>query len=346
MQQAAARPDVPPVWSLGITFSPQVRPPAADAAADAPITFAGVAYGGGLIPNYGWLGDVAIDLGTLRNSGAQVPALIDHEARVDSIAGRCTLELRTAPDGAQSLHVSGSLTRATPAGQRMAALLAERYPIQMSLGMNARLREVSPEDGPQRLNGRSLPVAHVFEHATIREVSFVPTGADSSTSAEQASFASAEGDDSAFSFCATPQPQFSTPTPPKQGQPTGATMARSQEDQALLDQQAATIAKLEADIKAAQQVGRRAAFGALCTELGRELPADDKLAPYLEMSEAAFAAYAADQRDLAAKLGQGRRGVDPALFSVQSSQQAGRRPADGTGNGAALLSAVKGLART
>jgi hypothetical protein len=336
-------------WSLGFRFSPTVEPPQAGAAAGAPVTFSGVAYSGGLIPDYGWLGNVAINLATLRNPGARVPVLVDHDISIEGIAGRCTLELRTAANGEQALHVSGVLTRATESGQTMEALFAEGYPIQMSLGLAAALREVPPEEAEQRINGRILHVQHVFENALVREVSFTPTGADPATGAAAEGQVTRDAPDTttdpAFSFSAAPPASF---IPPKQGPSTGAEMARSPEDQALLDQQAATIAQLQAGLKAAQQATRKTAFAALCTELGRELPAEDKQAPYLEMSDAAFSAYAADQRELAAKLGQGqgrRGGADPALFSAQS-HQAGQRKPGADGNGAALLSAVKSLART
>jgi HK97 family phage prohead protease len=324
---------MPQPWNLGFTFAPVLAAPAAGAPADAPLQFSGVAYSGDVVPGYSYLGDIAIDLGTLKNPLGQVPVLVDHDARVDAIAGKGALSLEVDATGLQTLKITGTLTQATPAGQRMAALLREGFPIQMSVGLQASLRETT---APESINGRTLAVRHVFENATVREVSFVPTGADADTHASAF----------AFSAAAAPltDPTVSPPSGPKEGQ---ATMTRSAEDQALFDKQAAEIASLKAQAEQAARTARTAALSALCVELGREVPAADKLAPYLDMSEAQFSAYAADLRALKAATPPGRPGADPQLFTAQSAGRAtsaaGAQPADKLGT--ALLSAVTHLTK-
>jgi hypothetical protein len=100
------------------------------------VRFTGVAYSGGVIPSYGWLGDVAIDLATLQNPDAQnIPVLIDHSAEIENIAGKGNLSRQ-----GHALHITGELTQATEAGRQVAALMLEGYPLQLSVGMQAKQR--------------------------------------------------------------------------------------------------------------------------------------------------------------------------------------------------------------
>ena len=251
--------------------------------AGAPRKFTGIAYSGGVVPDYAWLGDVAIDLATLKNPDGRVPALVDHDRRIDKIAGHGELAL---DDGA--LVIAGELTDATETGRTIAALLAANFPLQMSVGISGELVELK---APEVINGRTMSVRHVFRNAEVLEVSFVPVGADRDTAAS-ASF---------------------------NRQQQESTMTRSAEDTALIEAKDAEITALKAEIgdlktqmKAQAEMARKTALTALFAEVGKEMPEkDDALAPYLSMSDAAFAAYAADLRAL-------RPQHDPALFARQS----------------------------
>jgi cell division protein FtsB len=288
-------------WDLGFTFAPQVTKPA-EGEADGPIRFTGVAYSGGQVPNYGWLGDIAIDLESLKNPAGQVPVLANHDDRLNSIAGHGLLSIQTTPLGERGLQIDGQLSKATDAGNQVAALLAEGFPIQMSVRLSgATLRET---EGEISVNGRTVKCEHVFENATVREVSFVPVGADPNTGAS-----------AAFSA------KQSTPTKPQEGK----SMPRSAEDQAEFDALKAQNAALAAQVAEAQKGARVAALSALFSEIGRDMPAEDKRAPYLEMSEAAFSVFSADLRATKASAKPAGRQVDPALFSAQS---AGRKAGD------------------
>ncbi len=67
-----------------LTFA--VRPADKDGGA---LRFEGVAYSGGVVPAYGWHGDVVIDLASLKNAdGEELPVLVDHQASVEAIAGK------------------------------------------------------------------------------------------------------------------------------------------------------------------------------------------------------------------------------------------------------------------
>jgi hypothetical protein len=312
--------DLTAPWDLGFTFAPKVTKPA-DGDADGPIRFTGVAYSGGQVPNYGWLGDIAIDLESLKNPSGQVPVLADHADRINSIAGHGVLSIQTTPIGERGLQIDGQLTKATDAGKQVAALLDEGFPIQMSVRLSgATLRET---EGEITVNGRAVKCEHVFENATIREVSFVPVGADPATGASAA-------------FSAKQSTQ--TPTSPKEG----TAMALSAEQQAEFDALKAQNAALATQVADSQKAARTAALSALFSEVGRDMPAAEKLAPYLEMSDAAFSVFSADMRELKAKSKPAGRQVDPSLFSAQS---AGRKASE-TGEqkpGDALFAAVDAL---
>lgn len=151
-----------------LTFAPQL----ADAA-DGPRRFSGIAYSGGLIPAYGPFGDAVIDLASLRLPAGSVFALVDHDPT--QRAGRLTASLQ-----GYQLHVSGELFAATEAGREVAALFAEGAPWQLSVGIAGSV-EVLPAPAAVDINGQQLTVKAIFRDASLREVSFVPVGADPAT---------------------------------------------------------------------------------------------------------------------------------------------------------------------
>jgi hypothetical protein len=261
---------------------------AAAPVAGSPRRFSGVAYSGGVIPNYGWLGDVAIDLDSLKNEqGEELPILVDHEQSIDGIAGKGRIFKAIGSDGLPFLSVDGELSQATEAGKKVAALFAEGFPVQLSVGMQANVREVSE---PVTVNGRQMKVSAIFEDATVREVSFVPVGADPNTQAQ------------AFSAAASATP-------------------KEKPDMNEVEALKARIAELEAQIEAARIERRRADLSALFEAVGRDMPKDDK--PYLEMSDAAFAAFATDLKAVA------KPARDAALFSATSLGKAEAGKHDG-----------------
>jgi phage head maturation protease len=288
--------------AISITFAARAQP-------DAPRRFSGVAYSGGVIPHYGWLGDVAIDLATLQNAqGDALPILVDHDQRIDAIAGRGRIFKAADAQGLPFLAVEGEISQATEAGRKVAALFAEGHPVQLSVGMHANVREVSE---PVSVNGRSMKVAALFENAVVREVSFVAVGADPDTQAH------------AFAASAA------APKPSKETSPMS-------EDKPTVEALQARIAELEAQIEAARIERRRADLAALFEAVGRDAPSDDK--PYIEMSDAAFAAFAADLKAVA------KPARDASLFSAASLAKAGKggEPQDASrARVDALMSAVK-----
>ncbi|WP_298292760.1 hypothetical protein [Thiomonas sp.] len=270
----------------------------AQAPADAkqPLRFEGIAYSGGVVPQYGWLGDVAIDLSAMKNpDGDTLPVLTDHDGRIERIAGQGSIFRATAEDGTLQLRIAGEITDLTPAGQQIAALLKAGYPLQMSVGMSADFREVSD---PVLINGQPLRVAGVFERPFIREVSFVAVGADPQTQAQALS---------AFS------------TPAKEPSP----MSRTAEDEALIAGLNEQVKSLQAELNRVRQERRAEQLSALFAAIGRDAPDEEAARPYLEMSDAAFAAFAADLKAVAQAA---RPQPNPALFASQALSRAASQP--------------------
>lgn len=278
------------------------------------VRFSGVAYSGGVIPAYGWHGDVAIDLDSLQNpDGDSLPVLENHDGRIEAIAGRGVINRFVNEDGIAELRIEGALTSATEAGRRVAQLLAEGFPLQLSVGMTANLRETSE---PIQINGQTLKVAAVFENALIRECSFVPVGADPDTKVARLSFHDFQ---------------------PAKEQP----MTRSPEDAALIEGLQAKVEELEARLAALRDEKRAAELAALFDTIGRDLPQGDALKPYLSMDDAAFAVFAADLKSVAAAA---KPKADGALFSSVATKKAADE--DKRREAVSLSAAVERLIKT
>jgi phage head maturation protease len=135
--------------------------------------FSGVAYSGGLIPGYGNYGDAAIDLSSI-TLPEEVFALVDHDP--GQRAGKGSLAII-----GNELVFSGELFKSTSAGQEVASLFAEGAPWQMSVGIQSK-PEYSKNPRIIAVNSQNLSLNTLFTHASVREVSFVPIGADPNTS--------------------------------------------------------------------------------------------------------------------------------------------------------------------
>jgi hypothetical protein len=156
--------------NFSLSFSPTLT-----SEGDVPRNFSGIAYSGGVIPSYGRYGDVAIDLSSMKTPTKPVFALLNHDT--NQRAGRCEVFNRN-----NAIELSGSFSKATTAGQLVAAECAEGAPWEFSVGIHA---EFEPFNKPTviEVNGQSLKVNGVFRNAAVREVSFVPAGADPHTKA-------------------------------------------------------------------------------------------------------------------------------------------------------------------
>jgi phage head maturation protease len=259
-----------PEKSHFLTFKVIAQP---EANGGIPKRFAGVAYSGGLVPGYGWNGDSAIDLSSVVLPEKPVFALVDHDHGQRAGQGRLSL------DG-QTIQFQGEFFSSTDAGKEVAALFAENAPWELSVGFTA---DAAGFEKPTaiELNGQTLTVTTVFKNARIREVSFVPAGADPNTRVTA----------------------FSRSTP-SEATPVDETADLKAQVEALRTELAAekeARASAETRIAEIQMAARRTEVTALFNEMGREDASDDALQHYLEMSAETFAAVAADLKALKPK---------------------------------------------
>lgn len=265
------------------TFSPEI---AIDPNSSLPTGFSGIAYSGGVVPNYGWYGDTAIDLASV-TFPERIFALVNHDD--EERAGHCRVWLE-----GDAIRVAGQFSKATEAGQSVAAEFAEGAPWKLSVGFNA---NVEINDPPRSIdvNGRSLIVNAIFRNARILEVSFVPSDADPNTSV------------SAFS---------ASPTIKQEPSMSDDLKAQVENLAAQLAAEKTRADTAEAALADSRNTARLSAVKALFSALDREYD-DAKAAPYLEMSDAVFAAVSADLQ--AAKPAR-----DESLF--QQSAKNGKAP--------------------
>jgi hypothetical protein len=149
--------------------------------ADAKVVgFGGVAYSGGVVPNHGWNGDMAIDLASLSLPSGDVPVLRNHDP--NQIVGRA----RLLNDGSQLTITEGRFSDVTDVGREVAALMGEGHPWALSIGINGTLKSCDKKK-PIEMNGRSMAVDAAFRNSRVLELSFVPSGADPNAYAAQLS---------------------------------------------------------------------------------------------------------------------------------------------------------------
>lgn len=136
--------------------------------------FSGIAYSGGVVPNYGWRGDMAIDLASMQQPGDRVPITFGHnDDDVEQTVGWA----RVVNDGQTLTLADGRFSAATESGRKVAALMAEGQPFMFSVGVNGRAFDADKAK-PTTLNGRALPVDTVLRDTRLLHVSFVHAGAD------------------------------------------------------------------------------------------------------------------------------------------------------------------------
>jgi len=148
------------------------------AAADGalPAQFAGTAYSGGLVPDYG----VVIDMATTTYN-AKLP-LLDSHSRWDIVG---VIEQASTRD--YQMQVAGKLFSDMPgsSAERIAQLAQRGVPYEMSVGLYAFTREFIPAGKSVPVNGQTFngPV-YVLRNGQVREVSIVTLGADPRTTSK------------------------------------------------------------------------------------------------------------------------------------------------------------------
>ena len=121
-------------------------------------------------------GVLVIDLRGMTFNGARTPILKNHDT--NQIVGQSE---RVAVSN-EGLQVEGFLLASAPAAREVAALSDEGYSWQASVGVEGESFEELREGASATVNGRTIQgPAYIMRKSTLREVSFVPVGADADT---------------------------------------------------------------------------------------------------------------------------------------------------------------------
>lgn len=261
----------------------------------APQRFHGVAYSGGVIPQYGSFGDACIDLSSITLPEGELFALVDHDTTRRAGKFRASLSDNT-------VRIEGELFKSTEAGREVAELMAEGAPWQMSVGIQASINKASKANAIQ-LNGQTLAVDTVFSNATLREVSFVPVGADPNTTVSAFSRNLA----GAVSSPEIPQPKEND---------MNAEDLQKQINDLSAKLEAETAARHDAETKLAevQLAARTSAIAQLSADISRELSADETKV-LQSLDEGAFATMSATLKSFKPAVSAG----NAHLFSEQAT---------------------------
>lgn len=266
--------------------------------------FEGIAYSGELVTGHGYWRAVIFDLSSLRFA-ERIPALVDHDTR--QRAGWAELSVESG-----QVVARGALL-ANMHGEAVSSDSLGGFPWQMSVGIHpGRIEEI--EAGAESvINGHTVRgPAVVFRDATVAEVSFVPNGADSKTSAR------------AFSRGTAAPPKEAETMAENNGNAERIAALESQVQKMAADhaatltalteeRDAAVAAKTEAEKALAEfrASARRAEVEGLFAAIGREVT-DAAVAPYLEMPAEQFSAVSADLRAARPSGGPGALGDEVA----------------------------------
>lgn len=255
-----------------------------------PRRFSGTCYSGGVIPNYGFHGDAVIDLATLKAPTKPIFALVNHDK--NQRAGRLTL----GSDGTKVWIADGAFLPSA-AGKQVSEEFAAGAPWEFSVGINADVRHF---DKPTRIeiNGTTVTVDTVFENARVREVSFVPAGADPHTEAH--AFDQQEQHD--MQEIAELKAQLEAERELAVSRKTDLERAKADLDEMKLafDAVSDRMESAMAELKALKAERRTDAVKALFADVGREFSAESA-ARYADLSDENFEFVAAELRATASR---------------------------------------------
>lgn len=279
MPSASQAIDVP---AAGLAFSAPVNFDVAEPGPDGKYPkrrkFSGTAYGGGVITDHGWWDAVAFDLAGL-TAQAPMPVFALHDQ--DRVIGVITAISNTG----RQLDIAGDLfCDLDEDAQQIAAKSDAGVPWQLSVGIYPDAIEEVRAGSSIELNGASIggPL-HVMRKARVREVSFVALGADGTTRA------TVFNSDAPARRVPLTNPEGASMTTATAGPDAAALTAENADLKAKLAKLQADHDALVAQFTARQKAEREAAVKEL---LGDQFSAE-KAAPFMDMSDAQFAAVKA-----------------------------------------------------
>ena len=141
--------------------------------------FAMTAYTGAAMRVEGFYRPVVIDLAGLRVPSKALPILRGHDPE------RIVAHTDDVQVTAQRVRVTGLMSGVGPAAQEVLQLSDNGFPWQSSVGASVERMEYVDAGASVKVNGRTVDGPAVVARAsTLREISFVPLGADPGTSAK------------------------------------------------------------------------------------------------------------------------------------------------------------------
>ena len=154
--------------TIGINLEAQNMQPTSNS-----LKFGGVAYSGGVIPGYGYYGDIALDLdgAQIANDG-NVALLYSHEHA--QVIGKASISLLNG----QIIVNEAVVAADTDEGKRIAAVRGVGFEWKYSVGISAKSFEQFEKKTAVELNGQTLELDGIMRGIEIFELSLVWEGAD------------------------------------------------------------------------------------------------------------------------------------------------------------------------
>jgi hypothetical protein len=151
-----------------------------DATSGGPRRFSMTAYTGGPMTLAGWRYPVVVDLAGLNTGDSARPIFLGHQQDVDDLVGQTDrIEIVEG-----QLVASGDVLGDSPRVQRVIALADKGFRWQASIGAQAQKVDFIKAGQNVVVNGRSFDgPLNVARQSLLGEISFVPLGADTQTSA-------------------------------------------------------------------------------------------------------------------------------------------------------------------
>lgn len=140
--------------------------------------FRSIAYSGDLIENHPFWGNLIFDTANLRAKG-QIPILLNHDH--SKIVGSGSLRVDNS-----AIVVDGKIFHTSEHGKTVQNFADEGFEWQQSVHIEPEFIEKVPANKKVMVNSKEIKLDKdltIFRNSIIKEVSFVPLGADSNTSA-------------------------------------------------------------------------------------------------------------------------------------------------------------------
>lgn len=266
---------------LSLTFSAQFA--TAEPVDNSPRKFSGVAYSGGLVPDY-WGGDFAVDLSGITIPDSNIPVLDSHENAISAVVGRGRVRVEN-----NMLMIEGELAD-TDAARQVATIADSGVPLQLSMGIyQTKIEDFGKKGREVTINGRDMSLNAVLRSGALREVSFTPLGADPNTSVSVFN-AINEGQTVELAELETKISELE---------------AENEKLAEMLKEANAKADEIEVELAAERMDRRENDVRSLFAAIGREY-SDESASVYLEMSAEHFSAVSKDLRETAPA-------IDPAL---------------------------------